>query len=85
MFTISLLYWPPLVGYTTGRLTIVTISVETVANLSVVMARHDMRNMGLTIKYAVDCVLNDKNMVNTGPARLLYHRLQNVETASESP
>lgn len=61
-------------GYTT-----VTISDETVAMLSRVMARHDLESMSLAIEHAAQSALNEEPTTNTELARLLYHRLQTEE------
>jgi tRNA A37 threonylcarbamoyladenosine modification protein TsaB len=61
-------------GYTT-----VTISEETIAKLSEVMARHDLESMSLAIEYAAQLALNEEKIINSELARLLYHRLQTEE------
>jgi hypothetical protein len=61
-------------GYTT-----VTISEETIAKLSRVMARHDVESMSLAIDHAAEFVLDDEKITNTELAQLLYHRLQSEE------
>jgi hypothetical protein len=58
-------------GYTT-----VTISEETIAKLSRVMAHHDLESMSLAIDYAAQHALNEESITNAELARLLYHRLQ---------
>jgi hypothetical protein len=61
-------------GYTT-----VTISEETIAKLSRVMARHDLESMSLAIDHAAHLALNEEPITNAELARLLYHRLQTEE------
>ena len=61
-------------GYTT-----VTISEETIAKLSRVMARHDLESMSLAIDHAAQLALNEEPITNAELARLLYHRLQTEE------
>jgi hypothetical protein len=61
-------------GYTT-----VTISEETIAKLSRVMARHDLESMSLAIDHAAQLALNEEPITNAELARLLYHRLQPEE------
>jgi hypothetical protein len=61
-------------GYTT-----ITISEETVAKLSRVMASHDVESMSLAIEHAVQLALNEEKIINTELAQLLYHRLQTDE------
>jgi hypothetical protein len=59
--------------------TTVTISEETVAKLSRVMASHDVESMSLAIKHAAQLALNEEQITNTELAQLLYHRLQTDE------
>jgi len=61
-------------GYTT-----VTISEETIAKLSRVMARHDLESMSLAIDHAAQLALNEEPITNAELARLLYHRPQTEE------
>lgn len=64
-------------GYTT-----VTISDKTVTKLSRVMERHDLGTTAIAIDYAAQLALDDKLITNTELARLLYHRLQTEDDAT---
>lgn len=64
-------------GYTT-----VTISEETATKLSQVMARHKLGTMAIAINYAAQLALDEEPMTTTELARLLYHRLQTEEDAT---
>lgn len=64
-------------GYTT-----VTTSDKTATKLSRVMERHDLGTTAIAIDYAAQLALDDKLITNTELARLLYHRLQTEDDAT---
>jgi hypothetical protein len=59
--------------------TTVTISEETMAKLSRVMASHDLESMSFAIEHAAQFALDEESITNEELARLLYHRLQTDE------
>lgn len=64
-------------GYTT-----VTISEETTTKLSQVMVHQKLGTMAIVIDDAAQLALDEEPMTTTELARLLYHRLQTEEDAT---